>query len=272
MSHPGLDRLFAGSLPQIYHGYLVPLIFEPYARDLVNRVQQQSARRVLEIAAGTGVVTRALASGLPDTTRIVATDLNQAMLDQAASLGTSRPVEWQQADASRLPFRDDEFDVVLCQFGAMFFGDKAAAFREARRVIEPGGRFLFNVWDRIATNEFADEVTNAVAPLFPVDPPCFLPRVPYGYNDPDLITRDLSEGGFATSPQIDTMTEWSRADSPRNPAIGFCQGTPLRNEIEARDATKLGIATEHATRAIAARFGTGEVKGRIRAHVIVVEA
>ena len=272
MSNPGLDRLFAGSLPQIYQAYLVPLIFEPYARDLVHRVSQRPVRRVLELAAGTGVVTRALASALPDSTPIVATDLNQAMLDQAASTGTSRPVDWRHADALRLPFQDREFDLVLCQFGAMFFSDKASAFREARRVLEPCGRFLFNVWDRIEENEFADEVTRAVAPIFPADPPRFLARVPHGYNDPATIQRDLVQGGFTTPPRIDTVTKWSQAESPRNPAVGFCQGTPVRNEIEARDASKLGEATEAATRAIATRFGTGEVKGRIQAHVISIDA
>ena len=145
MSASGIDTAFAGSIPQFYERHLVPLIFAPYASDLAARVASRAPSRVLEIAAGTGVVTRALASLLPASTVIVATDLNQAMLDQAKSIGTSRPVEWRQADAMQLPFPDASFDIVVCQFGAMFFPDKPAAFAQARRVLRNGGAFLFNV-------------------------------------------------------------------------------------------------------------------------------
>src|ERR687896_56898 len=117
MGSPDTDKVFAGSIPKLYDTYLVPLIFEPYAADLAKRLSSRSLARVLEIAAGTGVVTRALASVLPQNVSIVATDLNQAMLDQAAAVGTSRPVEWRQADAMQLPFKDGTFDAVVCQFG-----------------------------------------------------------------------------------------------------------------------------------------------------------
>ena len=183
MAGPSLDSGFAGSIPQLYDTYLVPLIFEPYAADLAQRLRARSVTRVLEIAAGTGVVTRALASALPASVSIVATDLNQAMLDRAAAVGTARPVEWRQADAMQLPFADGAFDAVVCQFGVMFFPDKAKAFAEARRVLKPGGVFIFNVWDRIEDNEFADVVTTALAPVFPADPPRFLARTPHGYHD-----------------------------------------------------------------------------------------
>src|SRR5512132_3754478 len=158
MTRNATDKLFAGSIPKLYESHLVPLIFQPYAVDIAQRLASRSPTRVLEIAAGTGVVTRAMASVLPDGTTIVATDLNQAMLDQAIATGTDRPVEWRQADAMQLPFADAEFDAVICQFGVMFFPEKAKAFSEARRVLRPGGVFIFNVWDRIEENEFADWV------------------------------------------------------------------------------------------------------------------
>ena len=170
MSSPDTDKVFAGSIPKLYETYLVPLIFEPYAADLVNRLASRSLTRVLEIAAGTGVVTRTLASVLPERVSIVATDLNQPMLDHASAVGTQRPVEWRQADAMNLPFPDGSFDAVVCQFGVMFFPDKAKAFSEARRVLSPGGVFIFNVWDRIEENEFADTVTTALESLFPQGP------------------------------------------------------------------------------------------------------
>ena len=270
MPAPATDAVFLGSIPAIYESHLVPLIFEPYAADLAARLRARSPTRVLEVAAGTGVVTRALASALPAAVPIVATDLNPAMLDEAARRGTSRPVQWQAADAMQLPLPDASVDAVVCQFGAMFFPDKARAFAEARRVLKAGGVFVFNVWDRIDTNEFADVVTRALEPMFPADPPRFLARTPHGYSDTSTIARDLAAGGFAAPPQIDPLELRSRAAGPRVPAIAFCQGTPLRHEIEVRDAARLLEATDTAAAALAARFGSGAIDGRMRAHVVTV--
>src|ERR1700750_3284373 len=177
------DTVFAGSIPDIYDRLLVPLIFEPYARDLAERVAATKPQLVLETAAGTGAVTRALAASLADA-RIVATDLNQPMLAHAKARqsGNAR-IEWKQADALALPFEDQTFDIVVCQFGAMFFPDKVQGYREAHRALKPGGRFHFNVWDNIATNEFADVVTEVLATMFPEDPPRFMARTPHGYCD-----------------------------------------------------------------------------------------
>ncbi len=271
MGSSGTDKVFAGSIPKFYDTYLVPLLFEPYAADLVNRLASRSLSRVLEVAAGTGVVTRALASVLPERVSIVATDLNQPMLDQASALGTTRPVEWRQADAMRLPFQDGTFDAVVCQFGVMFFPDKTQALSEARRVLRPGGVLVFNVWDRIEENEFADTVTAALASVFPEDPPRFLARTPHGYHERSRIEQDLVSGGFSSPPEIVTLTARSRAKSPRDPAIAFCQGTPLRNEIEAHGASRLGEATDLAADAIGRRFGRGEVDGKMQAHVVTIE-
>src|SRR3990167_6946339 len=272
MGNPDTDKVFAGSIPKLYETCLVPLIFEPYAADLANRLASRPLTRVLEIAAGTGVVTRSLASVLPESVSIVATDLNQPMLDLASVVGTKRPVEWRQADAMQLPFRDGTFDAVVCQFGVMFFPDKSKAFSEARRVLSSGGVVIFNVWDRIEENEFADTVTTALESLFPKDPPRFLARTPHGYFDRPTIERDLASGGFIASPQITTVAARSRARSSRVPAIAYCQGTPLRNEIEARDASRLGEATDIAAEGIAQRFGRGDVDGKIQAHIVTIES
>ena len=271
MGSSGTDKVFAGSIPKFYDTYLVPLLFEPYAADLVNRLASRSLSRVLEVAAGTGVVTRALASVLPERVAIVATDLNQPMLDQASALGTTRPVEWRQADAMRLPFQDGTFDAVVCQFGVMFFPDKTQALSEARRVLRPGGVLVFNVWDRIEENEFADTVTAALASVFPEDPPRFLARTPHGYHERSRIEQDLVSSGFSAPPEIVTLAARSRAKSPRDPAIAFCQGTPLRSEIEAHGASRLGEATDLAADAIGRRFGRGEVDRKMQAHVVTIE-
>jgi SAM-dependent methyltransferase len=264
------DTTFAGSIPELYDLQMVPLIFEPYAIDLADRVAGRAPIRVLEIAAGTGVVTRRMATTLPAASSIVATDLNPAMLARAKAVGTARPVQWQPADAMRLPFADASFDAVVCQFGAMFFPDKGHAFAETRRVLAPGGAFLFNVWDRIADNEFADVADRAVAALLDV-PTTFMARVPHGYHDLATVADDLRRGGFVAAPATTTVAARSRAASAHAVAVAYCQGTPMRNEIEARDPALLETAVARTAEALAARFGSGPVDGKIQAHVIVVD-
>jgi ubiquinone/menaquinone biosynthesis C-methylase UbiE len=266
------DKMFTGSIPEIYDRLLVPLLFDPYARVLADRLASVHPQRVLETAAGTGALTRAMAARLDPSTRIVATDLNQPMLDRArAHSPLAEQVTWQQADALALPFPDQTFDAVACQFGAMFFPDKVKGYAEARRVLKPGGQFVFSVWDRIADNAFALCVNDAVARLFPDNPSTFMARVPHGYHDVDVIRRELSAAGFA-SVAVETVDQTSRGLTPRDVAVAYCQGTPLRNEIEARDAARLEDATRLATEALAQRFGAssidGPIEGPMRAHVI----
>ena len=156
------DKVFAGSIPENYDRYMVPLIFEPYAADFARRAASLSPSAVLETAAGSGVVTRALAPRLPRRgASYIVTDLNQPMLDYAATRVADKRISWRKADAQALPFEDAAFDLVCCQFGVMFFPDRPSGYREARRVLKPGGCFLFNVWDRIEENVFANDVTNA---------------------------------------------------------------------------------------------------------------
>lgn len=271
MNSPDNDKIFAGSIPRLYEQYFAPLIFEPYAVDLAKRVTARSPKNVLEIACGTGVVTRKLASMLPEGTSIVASDLNQAMLDQAIAIGTTRAVEWHQADAMQLPFPDATFDAVACQFGAMFFPDKAHAFSEARRVLRPGGVFMFNVWDRLEENEIVTVVSSVLESIFPQDPPRFMSRTPHGYYDFDIISRDLKSGGFGSPPQMSTVAARSKAPSPRHAAIAYCQGTPLRGEIEARAPTGLGEVTDIVEKALAERFGSAAIDAAIQAHVFIIE-
>ena len=263
------DKTFVGSIPENYDRHMVPLIFAPYAADLAERAASLSPSAVLEIAAGTGVVTRALAPKLSRTASYIVTDLNQPMLDYAASRQVpDNRISWRQADALALPFENATFDLVCCQFGAMFFPDRPSAYREAKQVLKSRGHFLLSVWDRIEENVFADDVTNALAELFPNDPPRFLTRTPHGYHDTALIRRELEEAGFSPV-TIETRAEQSRASSPRIPAVAYCQGTVLRNEIEARDAGKLEAATDYAARAISGKHGRGEVAAKIQAHVIL---
>ena len=263
------DKVFAGSIPKVYDDYLVPLIFAGFAEDLAQKVASFSPATVLETAAGTGVVTRALAAKLAADARYVVTDLNRPMLDHAAQRqGEDRRITWQQADALALPFPDAQFDVVCCQFGVMFFPDRAKGYLEAKRILKPGGTFVFNVWDRIDENVFAHEVTIALAEVFPDDPPRFLARTPHGYHNERLIEDELRLAGFSRV-AIEKRIEQSRAPSPHHPAIAYCQGTPLRNEIEARGADGLQAATEHAAAAITRLHGSGEVTAKIQGLVVM---
>jgi SAM-dependent methyltransferase len=264
------DKVFAGAIPEVYDTFLVPLIFEPYADDLVRRLARLRLTNLLEIAAGTGAVTRAMAAALPRDLSIVATDLNPAMIERGRAVGTARNVEWREADAMRLPFPDASFDAIVCQFGVMFFPDKPKAFAEMRRVLRRGGSLLFNVWDRIEENDFANVVTESLRALFPDDPPLFMRRTPHGYFDAQTIRSDLLAGGFTASPEISTVAARSRADSARVAAMAYCQGTPLRNEITARGVSRLDEATDVAAQAIALRFGRGAVDGKVQAIVVSV--
>jgi SAM-dependent methyltransferase len=243
----GTDAIFAGSIPALYDRCLGPLLFVPYARDLAARAAALRPRRILETAAGTGIVTEALAEALPDAA-ITATDLNQAMLDVAASRGLPATIRFQAADALALPFPDGSFDLIVCQFGAMFFPDRVTAYGEARRVLAPGGRFLFSVWDSLAHNPVSELLGDTVASLFPDDPPSFYRRVPFGYHDTARIEADLRAAGFADI-AIETVSLTSRVDA-RAAATGLCQGSPMGAEIEARGGDLAAVAAA-ATAALA---------------------
>jgi ubiquinone/menaquinone biosynthesis C-methylase UbiE len=261
-----VDALFTGSIPTLYDKYLAPMIFQPYADDMAQRLSDLKAGSVLEIAAGTGIVTQALIKTLPPAVSLVATDLNQSMLDVAAAKDKTGRVRWQQVDAQVLPFPDQSFDAVVCQFGVMFLPDKPKAFREARRVLKSGGRYLFNVWDSLAHNEVTDLVVSAVAEMFPGDPPQFLARTPHGHHDKEPIISALKVAGF-TDVATETVTKRGKAANAIEAVFGFVQGTPHRSEIEARDASRLAEATEKAAARVKAKFGDGPIDGKIQAIV-----
>ena len=263
---PATDKQFTGSIPEIYDRFFVPLIFEPYAADIARRLATLRPRRILEVAAGTGVVTRAVAAALPEA-EIVATDLNQPMIDHAKTRQSGGRVEWRTADALALPFPDAGFDAVVCQFGMMFFPDKVKGYGEARRVLKDGGSYIFNVWDKIEANEFVDVIMRALADAFPRNPPQFMQRTPHGFHDNNLIRADLKKAGFRNA-TIEPMEAVSRAKSAETAAMAYCQGSPLKLEIEERGAPGLDAATAKAAEAVAKRFGPGTIEGKIRAYIV----
>lgn len=262
----GADAVFTGSIPALYDRHLGPVLFAPYADDIAERACAEPVCDLLEIAAGTGIVTRALRAALPPDVRIIATDLNEAMVRHAEAHSGAHDVTWRRADAMSLPFGDGQFDLVVCQFGAMFFPDRVRAYREAHRVLRPGGRFLFNMWTPIEDSEAVLIVTQSVAASFPDDPPSFFTRTPHGHGDPDVAKADLHEAGFL-SVNASAVDGRGYGASALSVATGICQGSPLRNEIEARDAARLEQVTRTAADALAARFGDGPFETRTRAYV-----
>ena len=242
------DTVFAGSIPAIYDQYMVPLVFAPYAKLVAERAAEHRPRRILETAAGTGVVTEELHRALPGA-EIIATDLNAPMLEQAARRLDISNVHFQAADAQALPFESNSFDLVVCQFGVMFFPDKVQANSEARRVLVEGGRYLLVIWDRIEHNLATMAAGRAVGDLFPGDAGRFYERVPFRYHDVGQIEQDLLAAGF-TDVEFETVELRSRAASAHDAAIALVQGTPVRSDIEQIDPAMLGKATDVATEAL----------------------
>src|SRR5438105_6801382 len=253
------DFAFTGSFAEVYDRYLVPMDFAPYARQLAERVSALVPHNVLETAAGTGIVTRELARTLPSGVTITATDLNEPMIELAQANIRSERVRWQPADALDLPFAGGEFDVVLCQFGVMFFPDKQCGFREAFRVLRPRGHFLFSVWDRFEANansplRIAARVVGSTIGRDPIS----LLSPPY-YDDP-IIEADLLAAGFANI-RMERVTQPSRAASVEAAATIVCHGSMLRAAIEGYDPSLIAEITEKVSEALRSQFGTGPVEG-----------
>ena len=261
------DVAFAGSIPGLYDRYMGPMLFEPYAKVVAERAKALRPARILETAAGTGIVATALHEALPDA-EIVATDLNQAMLDVAAGRIASDKVSFLAADAQSLPFSDSSFDLVACQFGVMFFPDKVRGNSEARRVLCDGGKYLLVIWDSVDRNLATKVAGAAVAELFPDDAAAFYERIPFRYHDQAVIERDLHAAGF-NDIEFETVELRSRAPSAREAAIGLCQGTPMRAEIEKRGPDALEQATQCATEALRQFEGPDGFDAPMSAHIVV---
>jgi ubiquinone/menaquinone biosynthesis C-methylase UbiE len=260
------DAVFAGSIPAVYEECMVPVLFAPYARDLVERAAALAPGTVLELAAGTGAVSRALAAGLPRA-RIVATDLNPGMLEVARTRAAAENLRFEPADAQSLPFPGGAFDLAVAQFGAMFFPDKVGAYREVRRVLAPGGTWLFNVWGPLEANNGSAEIDRAVRELLPEPKPDFIARTPFGYHDEATIERELREAGF-TEIAFELVELVSPPGSAQLLARGMCYGSPLANDLAARG----GAWQEKAYDAALEAAKRAEEEGALRMSALVIAA
>ena len=256
---------FTASVPKNYDRYMGPMFFEPYGADLVSRLKIRPRMRILEVACGTGIVTRQLLDRLPPDGRLVATDLSEPMLAYARQKFTGVDgIEWRQADGLALPFPDESFDAFVCQFGLMFMPDKTAALREAQRVLAPGGELLFNTWDKLENNEFTHIAHTTEMTFFETDPPKFY-EIPFGLHDAALLRSLMGDAGF-TNVTIDEVELESVSPSADDAATGLVQGTPLAVAIKERNAD-IDAITEGVAKALQSRFGEGRIRGRMRALV-----
>lgn len=256
------DARWLDSMPEVYDRALGPAIFAPFAAHLAAMADALAPQRVLELAAGTGVATAALVRALPSAD-ITATDLNPAMTSWAAERIDG--VSWRQADAQRLDFPDAAFDLVLCQFGVMFFPDKPAAFAQAARVLRSAGTMLFTVWDAVQASDFPAALVASLAAVLPDNPPGFIIQVPHGYADPDQIMRDVRAGGLGQV-SVERLVLRGTAPSARLLAEGFCLGTPLRFALQERGP--VDELTEAVAQQMTARLGAGSVDGDLAAFVV----
>jgi SAM-dependent methyltransferase len=259
---------FDGSIPEMYDRYLGPLLFEPYASDIAERVARLRPRRVLEVAAGTGLVSRQLIDKLPPTTALTVSDLNAPMLDYARQkIGSiAHRVEWRQADAQQLPFPDETFDAVVCQFGVMFLPDRAKGLREFLRVLEKGGSLIFSVWDSFEGNPVQSIAHSEIGKFFEADPPDFY-RIPCGMGDSAEVRGLVEESGFKEI-VIDTVALTGTSESAQSAATGLVRGNPVINAIRERGTADIDEIIRAVAHALETRFGAGSLQVPLRAHVI----
>ena len=260
------NAAFIGSVPENYDRYLGPMLFEPYADDIGKHIPARGGIAVLETACGTGIVTARLRERLPACTRLVATDLNEGMITFAQQKRGAPGIEWQVADMTTLPFPDQSFDYVVCQYGVMFLPDKAAGMREAYRVLKPGGTFLFNVWDSLRSNDLSRVAHQTVLEFTEPEPVRFFETTPFGWSDAAAMRGFLEAGGFRNA-TVSPVEFDCVSPTAMDAATGLVQGTPVCVAVKERDPAQIPKLTEAVARALAAEFGERPCRGRMRAFV-----
>lgn len=256
---------FAGTIPANYERYLGPFLFEPYALDLVSRLQDKKYNDILEIACGTGRVTAHLAKSVKHDT-LTATDLNQDMISVAKEMIPDKNIKWMQADAMQLPFDDGSFDLVVIQFGVMFFPDKENGLKEAYRVLKTGGKLIYNTWNKVETNEAIHEGHSIIKSYFPDNPPIFY-TVPFSmYDDRELttVTRRAAFKNITTTLVKKEGVSPSAADL----AKGMVEGNPVYLAILERDPSLINTIKERIQKVLAEKFGDKPLKSPLQAWVV----
>ena len=258
---------FTANIAENYDKYLGPIFFIPCANNLITHIKG-TPKNILEIAAGTGHVTRLLVKKFPDS-EITATDINEGMLDVAKGIIRSDKVKWNVVDACEIPYKDNTFDLYIRQFGIMFFPDKQKAMAEAYRVLKPGGTIMFSTWDKIENSTLAKITNDVITDLFPDDPPNFY-QIPFSMHDPDEMRSMMESAGFKNI-SVQNIKLEGYADSFENAVKAFAEGNPIANQVEERDPKALPKFKENLARAIEKQFGSGSFKVPLSKFIVSAE-
>jgi len=262
---------FIGDIPSHYDAGLGPNIFFDYADKIAKLSGEKAASNVVELAAGTGIVSRRLRDALSPETRLVVTDLNAPMLDIARSkFSDNDRVEFKVANAMNLPFESSEFDLIVCQFGVMFFPDKPASYREVARVLRPGGHYIFNVWGPMSENPYSQMAYGVTAKFFPDNPPGFY-KVPFHYGDPADVRADLTIAGWHEV-EHETIHLKKAIENPAAFADALVYGNPLIDEIRERGGVDPGAVVVAMLDALESTFGPAPLVMPLEATTFVCRA
>ncbi len=259
---------FSGNIPANYDNYLGPLFFEPFATVVAERVRQLRPEALLEVACGTGRLTQYLPGVLPAGASILASDINPAMLAYAReALKKHENIRWDVVDAVSLPYQDAAFDLILSQFGVMFYSDRSKAFAEVYRTLKPGGAFVFTAWDQLEYNPAAQLTDETLRHFFPVETPAFY-QVPFSYHDEHRIRYDLAQAGFEQI-RMEMLTLTGHADTAENAANGLLEGTPVHTAIVERDDALLPPMRKVLAEELALKFGPSKLRVPLQARLVV---
>ena len=248
-----------------YDRYLAPFLFEPFAQDLSSRITSANYRDVLELACGTGRVTRHLRKVLPEQTKLVATDLHPDMIRIASEQLLNENINWQTADAQQLSFPDESFDLVVCQFGLMFMQDRMKALSEVHRVLRPGGKFIFNTWDKIENNGAIYLGNQIICSYFPENTPSSY-RVPFSMHQPDLLETNLVAAGFKNI-KVSGVEKEGLSPSAKDAAIGIVEGNRIYYHIMKKDPNLVEVIRNAVEQKIAEAYGDHPLKTSLKAWV-----
>jgi ubiquinone/menaquinone biosynthesis C-methylase UbiE len=253
----------------MYERYLGPYIFEPYAEDIVSRIPSTDIHTALEVACGTGRVTGKLRKALPGGCRLVASDLNPDMIAEAQKHIPDNEIEWLAADAQSLPFVDNYFDLLVCQFGLMFVPNKPLAVSEAFRVLKPGGTLLLSTWDKLENNPAMFLAHQTVASFFPADPPMFF-HVPFSLFDMGMLESLCKDAGFSNI-ATNLVKKTGMSPSAGETVTGMIDGSAVANAINERDATIMPVIKQTLETALAKAFGNAPMASPLQAWVLTAQ-
>ncbi|WP_404437495.1 methyltransferase domain-containing protein [Bradyrhizobium daqingense] len=263
----------AGSAPEVYERELVPAVFGLWAPILIDLARPKLGERVVDIACGTGIVARLAAVKVGPTGVVVGVDLNPGMLNVARSLATTpdaASVQWQEANADKLPFADSEFDIAICQLGLQFFADRPAALREMRRVLSSKGRLALMVWCSIEQSPGFESLAKILERHIGLAAATIM-RAPFGLADADELSRLVGAADFK---DITVQRRVGAIDFPsvEQFVVSYVAGSPLASHVSQASESAREHLTEDIKFALGKYAGSSGLSFPIAAHLLTATA